>query len=569
MKPTLYTIAALAVLALFAVIAPPSLGAAPGDTSSAPSTGLAGAFLGARHAQTMTDSGAATAYLDRALELDPANVDLLRDSYFIAAQAGNFESAVRAARKFLETGQAQRSTAPLLVALDHTKRGEYDKAWALIETISGQGPVAAALPFIRAWAQAPLTDAETALAELAPLQTRDSASDVFNLMSGLLNDYYGRKDDALIHYDALAGRAERLSLSTLRLVAAGYHRLGAGDKVNPMLEAFRADRRASFDIDEFLTAFADPRSANKKITPAAGMAEAMFLASQIMLQNTTNGFYRQLALVYGQLALHLNPELGIARWVIGATAAARGAMDESNQILSGIGKSEPGYLAAQLQIADNLERLDRKGDALALLQNLAKERPSVPEIHITIGDLLRRDEKFVDAVAAYDRAFKLYPDGDPNNWILYYTRGIALERAKMWPRAEADFKKALEINPDDPSVLNYLGYSWLDRNENLTEARRLIEMAYKKRPDDGSIVDSLGWAMYLMGEYAAAVVQLEKAVELQPSDPTINEHLGDVYWKVGRRNEARFQWRRAISLATEETQKTALRAKLDQGLAQN
>jgi Flp pilus assembly protein TadD len=203
------------------------------------------------------------------------------------------------------------------------------------------------------------------------------------------------------------------------------------------------------------------------------------------------------------------------------------------------------------------------------LQSLAKERPTVAEIHVTIGDLLRRDEKFADAVEAYDRAFKLYPGGDPDNWILYYTRGIALERAKMWDRAEADFKKALEINPEDPSVLNYLGYSWLDRNENLAEARRLIEMAYKKRPDDGSIVDSLGWAMYLMGEYAAAVVQLEKAVELQPSDPTINEHLGDVYWKVGRRNEARFQWRRAISLATEEAQKTALRAKLEQGLAQN
>jgi Flp pilus assembly protein TadD len=567
MKTSSFMLASWAGLAL-AVLAMPA-GAAPGDAPSPSGTGLAGAFLGARHAQTVTDSSAATAYLDRALQLDPANVDLLRESYFVAAQAGNFESAVKAARKFLETGQAQRSTAPLLVALDHTKRGEYDKAWALIESISGQGPVAAALPFIRAWAQAPLAPADTALAELTPLQSRDAASDVFNLMSGLLNDYYGRKDDALIHYDALADRAQRLSLSSLRLVAAGYHRLGAGDKVKPLLEAFSADRRASFDTDDFLAAFADPRTASKKVTPAEGMAEAMFLASQIMLQNTTNGFYRQLALVYGQLALHLNPELGIARWVIGATAAVRGALDESNQILSGIGRSEPGYLAAQLQIADNLERMERKGDALALLQSLAKERPTVAEIHVTIGDLLRRDEKFADAVEAYDRAFKLYPGGDPDNWILYYTRGIALERAKMWDRAEADFKKALEINPEDPSVLNYLGYSWLDRNENLAEARRLIEMAYKKRPDDGSIVDSLGWAMYLMGEYAAAVVQLEKAVELQPSDPTINEHLGDVYWKVGRRNEARFQWRRAISLATEEAQKTALRAKLEQGLAQN
>ncbi|MCB2108503.1 MAG: tetratricopeptide repeat protein [Rhodobacteraceae bacterium] len=563
------TIRSAFMIAVFTTaLASPAM-TATGSGKDDKEVGLAAAILAARHAQYETDPSAATGYLERALELDPTNSDLLRDSYFIAAQAGDFAVAVPSAKRFMSVTQSQRSSAPLVIAVDYYKKGEFDKAWAAIENISGQGPVASGLPMIRAWAQAPITSADTVLSELAPYQVRDATSEIFHLMSGMLNEFYGRNEDALIHYDAMLVRGERLSLSTVRLLAAGFHRLKQPDKLNALLQLYRQNQVGSFDTDDFLKAFADPKYAPAKMTPADGMAEALFLTAQTMLQGSTNSFSSQIALVYGQMALYLNPDLDIARWIIGATAAGRSAYDQSNKILEGIGRNDPGYIAAQLQIADNLERQGKKGDALGKLQALAKLRSDLPEAQISIGDLLRRDEKFAEAVAAYDRAFKLYPNGDPANWILYYTRGIALERSKNWTRAEADFKRALELNPDDPSVLNYLGYSWLDRNENLAEARRLIEAAYQKRPDEGSIVDSLGWVMYMTGEYDKAVVQLEKAVELNPSDPTINEHLGDAYWKVGRRNEARFQWRRALSLAEEESQKTAIRTKLDQGLAQN
>jgi Flp pilus assembly protein TadD len=186
-----------------------------------------------------------------------------------------------------------------------------------------------------------------------------------------------------------------------------------------------------------------------------------------------------------------------------------------------------------------------------------------------MGDLLRRDEKFIDAIAAYDKAVEIYGKDGEKNWALFYTRGIALERAKQWDRAEADFKRALEINPEHPDVLNYLGYSWLDRGENLAEARSLIELAYAKSPDNGYIVDSLGWAMYLAGDYQGAVEKLERAVELRPGDATLNDHLGDAYWKVGRRNEARFQWSHALTLDPDDKQKISLKTKLEQGLASN
>jgi Flp pilus assembly protein TadD len=143
---------------------------------------------------------------------------------------------------------------------------------------------------------------------------------------------------------------------------------------------------------------------------------------------------------------------------------------------------------------------------------------------------------------------------------------MCFEKTKQWQQAEADLQTALTLRPDEPSLLNFLGYSWIDRGENLPMARAMVERAVELRPRDGYIVDSLGWALYTLGDYEAAVAKLERAVELKPGDPTINDHLGDAYWRAGRRNEARFQWMRALRSADEETDKGAIQAKLDKGL---
>src|SRR5690606_16124011 len=156
---------------------------------------------------------------------------------------------------------------------------------------------------------------------------------------------------------------------------------------------------------------------------------------------------------------------------------------------------------------------------------------------------------------------------EPGQWVLYYTRGIAHERTKDWPAAEADFRKALELRPDQPAVLNYLGYSYLERKENYDEALAMIEKAVAERPDDGAIVDSLGWALYRLGRYEEAVGHLEKAVELMPVDSVVNDHLGDIYWAVGRTREAEFQWKRALSFEPDtEEEATRIRRKLEVGL---
>jgi len=167
------------------------------------------------------------------------------------------------------------------------------------------------------------------------------------------------------------------------------------------------------------------------------------------------------------------------------------------------------------------------------------------------GDVLRGMKRFSEAVTAYDQAVARVPNPTRVNWPLFYDRGIALERAHNWPRAEADFNKALELAPDQPYVLNYLGYSWTEQGHNLDRAHQMIARAVEQRPNDGSILDSLGWVVLRQGDVGSAVKYLERAVELEPEDATVNGHLGDAYWAAGRKVEAQYQWRRALNLKPE------------------
>jgi Flp pilus assembly protein TadD len=222
-----------------------------------------------------------------------------------------------------------------------------------------------------------------------------------------------------------------------------------------------------------------------------------------------------------------------------------------------------------LRGAINLETLDRTDDAIAQLKAMAAEQPTLVGAEVELGDILRNKKRYAEAVSAYDEGIRrTTAAGLPERWSLFYDRGVALERAGQWPRAEGDLLHALELKPDQPLVLNYLGYSWIDRGENLDRGLKMIEKAVELRPEDGYIVDSLGWAHYRMGDYAAAVDYLEKATELVPEDPTINDHLGDAYWQTGRLVEARYQWRRALQFGPQENEVKPIEAKLERGLAQ-
>jgi tetratricopeptide (TPR) repeat protein len=292
------------------------------------------------------------------------------------------------------------------------------------------------------------------------------------------------------------------------------------------------------------------------------MAEALLAFAAALRQQEAGEF----ALLLLRVALLLRPDYPAAKLMLADILEGDRRYQAAADVLSRVRQDSAYGPAARVRLSLMLDRLDRTDAAIGELEALAAADPTRAEPLARMGDILRGRSRFAEAAAAYNRAVARLGPPERRQWALYYARGIALERAKDWPRAEADFLRALELAPDQPYVLNYLGYSWVEQGRELARAKRMIERAVELRPHDGHIVDSLGWVLFRMGDYRAAVRWLERAVELLPRDPVINDHLGDAYWAVGRRAEAQFQWRRALNLGPEPEAIPKLEAKLRDGL---
>jgi Flp pilus assembly protein TadD len=273
-------------------------------------------------------------------------------------------------------------------------------------------------------------------------------------------------------------------------------------------------------------------------------------------------------LLYSRIAKYLRPDHVDATLLSADLLDVMGRYDLAEATYREVPETDPSYHAAELGRADALRSAGKEDAAIEVLQSLSKTHSELPVVHLTLGDFYRADERYAEAVKAYDKAISLYENPQDARWFAYYTRGIAYERLGEWDNAEADFRKALELSPGQPQVLNYLGYSLVEMGTKLDEALGMIEQAVATSPNSGHIVDSLGWVLFQLGRYEEAAAQLERAAELMPVDPIVNDHLGDGYWAVGRKIEARFQWHRALSFDPEEEDAERIRRKLEVGLDQ-
>jgi Flp pilus assembly protein TadD len=293
----------------------------------------------------------------------------------------------------------------------------------------------------------------------------------------------------------------------------------------------------------------------------------VFYSLASALRNEANADY---TLLYSRVAEFLRPGLTDARLLTAELLETLGRYELATEAYRQIPADNPSFHAAELGRSEALRQSGKTEAAIEVLEQLARTHGDLPVVHTALGDLLRQEKDFAGAVAAYDRALNLYDEAEERQWFIYYARGISYERMGDWPRAEADFRAALELSPEQPQVLNYLGYTMVEKKIKLDEALDMIERAVAARPDSGYIVDSLGWVLFRLGRFEEAVEPMERATELMPVDPVVNDHLGDVYWAVGRQLEAEFQWRRALSFVDEETAEEAkpdrIRRKLEVGL---
>jgi Flp pilus assembly protein TadD len=271
-------------------------------------------------------------------------------------------------------------------------------------------------------------------------------------------------------------------------------------------------------------------------------------------------------MTYGRYALALAPDHAPALLLVADVLDQQNRWTESNALFARIPARDPLSWPARLRIAENLYQLKQADEAAAMLEAMAAERPDRIDALMALGQIRRLQERYADAAEVYSRAVARIGGPQTRHWALFYARGIAYERSKQWPAAEADFLKALELQPEQPDVMNYLAYSWVDMNMHLDRAFPMLERAVELRPNSGHIIDSLAWALYRKGRYDEAVPLMERAVELLPQDPVILDHLGDIYWRVGRTAEARFSWRRSLGNKPEAELKAELERKLAQGL---
>jgi tetratricopeptide (TPR) repeat protein len=342
-----------------------------------------------------------------------------------------------------------------------------------------------------------------------------------------------------------------------------YKRAGYSEKAQEIYESYLENVSNVYMVDQALARLKNDTMPEAVVASVRdGMAEALFNISSALRQEGAE----KMALIYSRLAGFLRPDFPINQILLAEIYGLQGRKESAKSLYESIRPGTFYRWMANLRVAFILNDLNRTEEALVMLRSLADTRPASVEALANMGDILRTKERFTEAITAYDEAVSRIDQLEQRHWVLFYGRGIALERTKLWQHAEDDLLRALELQPDQPYVLNYLGYAWVEQGINLERAREIIEQAVKLKPFDGYIVDSLGWVLFRFGEFDRAVRELERAVELRPYDSTINDHLGDAYWQTGRRNEAHFQWRRALNFDPTPELAAAIETKLINGL---
>ena len=533
--------------------------AAPSDSSTAapppPRTGrfLAmggyGAFLTGRFAVRQGDQDIAAESLLRALGVEPGNPELVQPTFVASLMAGRGE-AVRLARLLPDVQAAQ-----LLLVNQDIKAGSWDAAESRIRALPRQGLTQILQPLLLAWAQLGAGRVDTAQATLRPLVEGQRMRGIYALHAALINDIAGRTQEAARLYRVAQSDGGVSSLRMAQIMASWQVRQGQLAEAGQTLRSL-ADAGQEMPVSvSVLLAGASTRAVPRA---ADGVAE-VFLGLAGSLGQQEAGEYAQLLL---RLALDLRPDFTAARLLAAEVLETAKRYDSAIHILASVSAEDTLTGVARLRRAGLAERAGRTDEALRDLEQLARDYPDSPQPYAVQADILRQKNRYEEAVAAYDKAIARIASPKRGTWPLFYARGIALDRAHDWRKAERDLQRAMELAPDQPYILNYLGYSWADQGNNLTKARALIEKAMALKPNDGAITDSLGWVVFRQGDVGGAIKLLERAAELQPEDATINSHLGDAYWSAGRKREAQFQWRRALLFNPEPDEKVRLEAKL-------
>lgn len=526
------------------------------------SSSLYGNYLAGRFAGAVRDTRDAAIFYERALKKDPDNDVILERAFLLKVADGQVGPAAGLAEKIVEHDSGNR-LAQLVLGAEAFRKGKFASARAHLAQ-SRNGPVTTLIQeLFTAWSFVGEGRMDDALAILDKGVNQSVFSPFYIVNRATVNDLSGRTEQAAKDYiEALRATGGR-SLRIVQNYGSFLERQGRTQEAEALYLGFLSGVPDNQVIGDALERVRAGKAAPPLVQNALqGAADAIYAPASYLVQERA----LDLPIVYLQLALYLDPGFDIARTLLGDLLERGRRWQDAIRAYAAVPPSSGLYHNAQVKIAFNLDHLGQTDKAVNVLRGLLRRNPKNAELLVAVGDMLRQRARFADSVKYYNRAIVLLNPPEAAYWSVYYSRGVSLEQMKKWKPAEKDFLKAIELSPNQPLPLNYLGYSWIDQGINQAAALRLIQQAVDLSPDDGFIIDSLGWALFKQGRFDEAVNQLERAIQLEPADPVINEHLGDAYWRVGRHIEARFQWNHALAMGSAEDQIPEIVRKIEQGL---
>lgn len=525
----------------------------------------AGSYLAGRQAIYESDYGAAARYYTRALRYDPQNAKLQESVLLARLALGEVIKALPIAQT-IEEADLPSQAARMTIAANLIAEGKLDELLARDPESQGVGPLVDGLTM--AWAYMGQGQMTRAMEQFDTVATQEGLREFSLYHKAMALASVGDFEGAEAVFAANEGAVSRFSRRAALARAEVLSQLDRNeDALNFLDDVFVAGGDPSLDDYKTRLQAGETLPFTHVHSAQEGMAEVYFSVGAALNTEAAPDY----VLIYTRIASFLRPGHIDSILLSAELLETLNQFDLAVEAYRMVPPDSIDHHAAELGRAEVLRRSGKMEAAVEVLQNLAIQQPELPGVHVALADLLRQQEDYAGAVTSYDTAISLTEEGSSPSWFLHYARGISHERLKNWESAESDFRRALELNPDQPQVLNYLGYSLVERREKLDEALDMIERAVVARPDSGYIVDSLGWVLFRLGRYDEAVEHMERAVELMPVDPVVNDHLGDVYWAVGRAREAEFQWKRALSfIDPEDTDGEAdperIRRKIEVGL---
>ncbi len=558
-----FRIALVTTASLIGLASLPALAASNASDDGEMMHSLLGSYLAANFAKIENDVPKAAAFYRDALDLDPSSEVLLEQAFQTEASEANWQRAVPLAKELIAKDPTHRM-AHLVLGLDRFKARDYAEADKEFAAASDGliGELTSSLA--RSWTALAAGDSAKALSLLKKPKQAEGAQFYLNYHEALIADVAGKKKESGAAYERSFRQNSRMLRTALAYARHAAH--DGNDKLARTILDGLTDRTQE-DPHPLVRALGDEIDAGKSVplmikTPEEGMAEVFYGLGELLANEGGVG----MGILYLQMALYLQPDHAFALVSLANAYESAHRYDDAINAYERVPADTPLQSEIEIRKAFDLNSLDRVDEAKTILDNLIARNPKDLKALDALGSIMRVRKRYAEAVDYYTRALELVKTPAKRHWSLFYSRGTCYERLKNWPPAEADLKKALKLYPDQPMVLNYLGYSWVDQNHHLKEGMSLIEKAVALKPDDGYIVDSLGWAHFKLGNYKEAVRFLERAVELKPEDPVLNDHLGDALWRVGREREARFQWDQALTLEPEPDEVEKIKKKLSDGL---